>query len=43
MNKEMMLEAVDIVRTVSDHQRGLKRIVGRLLNRLNYLYYKILR
>lgn len=43
MNKEMMLEAVDLIRTVSDHQQGFKRIIGRLLNRLNYMYYKRLR
>lgn len=42
-DKEMMLEAVDIIRTVSDHQSGLKRIIGRFLNRLNYYYYKTLR
>lgn len=42
-DKEMMLEAVDIIRTVSDHQRGLKKIIGRLLNKVSYMYYKILR
>lgn len=42
MDKEMMLEAADIIRTVSDHQRGLKKIIGRLLNKINYYYYKII-
>ena len=39
-DKDMMLEATDITRTVAEHQRGLRRLVGRLLNRLNYIYYK---
>lgn len=39
-DKEMMLEAVDIIRTVSDHQRGLKRLIGKILNKLNHYYYK---
>ena len=40
MDKEMMLEATDIIRTVADHQKGFKRIIGRLLNRLNYFYFR---
>lgn len=40
MDREMMLEAVDIIRTVVSHQRSLKRILGQLLNKLNYIYYK---
>lgn len=42
-DKDMMLEAVDIIRTVSDHQRGLKRVIGRLINKISYMYYKKLR
>lgn len=40
MTKEMMLEAVDIIRSVSDKQRGLKRVIGSLLNKIAYIYYK---
>ncbi len=43
MDKEMMLNAVDIVRTVADHQKGLIKITGKLLNKVNYLYYKLVR
>lgn len=39
-DKDMMLESVDIIRSVSDHQRGFKRFIGRLLNKINYIYYK---
>ena len=39
-DKDMMLESVDILRTVAGHQRGLKRIVGQLLNKVSYFYYK---
>lgn len=42
MNKEMMLEATDIIRTVSDHQKGFKKVIGRLLNKISYCYYKII-
>lgn len=38
MDKEMMLEAVDIIRTVWQRQRGFKRVIGKLLNRFNYMY-----
>jgi len=40
LDKEMMLEAVDIVRSIKDHQRGFKKIIGKWLNKLNYIYYK---
>ena len=40
MTKEMMLEATDIVRTVAGKQKGFKRKVGRLLNKIMYKYYK---
>lgn len=40
MNKEMMLEATDIVRTVASRQRGFKRLIGQVVNRLCYYYYK---
>lgn len=39
-DKDMMLEAVDIIRTVAGHQKGFKRLVGQLLNRLSFIYYK---
>lgn len=42
MDKEMMLEATDIIRTVSGHQKGIKRFIGRLLNKVSYYYYKSL-
>ena len=41
-DKDMMLESVDIIRTVSDHQRGFRKILGVLLNRVSYLYYKLI-
>jgi hypothetical protein len=40
MDKEMMLEAVDIIRTVASRQKGFKRRIGKALNRLCYVYYK---
>lgn len=36
----MMIEAVDIIRTVSDKQKGIKRLLGKTLNKLAYYYYK---
>lgn len=39
-NKNMMLEATDIIRTVADGQKGLKKTIGKLLNKVCYLYYK---
>lgn len=39
----MMLEATDIIRTVKDHQKGLKKLLGTLLNKLNYKYYKMIK
>ena len=42
MDKEMMLEAVDIIRTVSDRSKGTKKLIGRILNKLNYLYWRLL-
>ncbi|WP_346884354.1 hypothetical protein [Clostridium sp. UBA4395] len=42
MDKEMMLNAVDIVRSVSDHQKGFKKILGRFINKINYIYYKMI-
>jgi len=39
-DKDMMLESVDIIRSVTDHQRGFKKIIGVLLNRVSYLYYR---
>ncbi|WP_409229069.1 hypothetical protein [Gudongella sp. SC589] len=41
-DKDMMLESVDIIRTVSDHQTGFRKILGVLLNRVSYLYYKLI-
>lgn len=40
MDKEMALEATDIIRTVAGKQKGFKRIIGKLLNKICYLYYK---
>lgn len=42
LDKEMMLEATDIIRTVTDHQRGIKRLIGKVINNLVYCYYKTL-
>ena len=42
MDKDMMLEATDIVRSVADHQRGYKRVLARLINKICWMYYKIL-
>ena len=39
-DKGMMIEATDIVRTVAGHQKGFKKKLGQLLNKLCYLYYK---
>ena len=39
-DKEMVLEATDIIRSVANHQKGLRKIVGRWLNKILYLYYK---
>ena len=39
MDKDMMLEATDIVRTVASRQKGLKRFVGKILNLLCGSYY----
>lgn len=41
-DKEMMLESVDIIRSVAEHQQGLKKLIGRLLNKINYIYYKLI-
>lgn len=42
VDKEMMLEATDIIRTVSGNQKGFKRLLGKVLNKLAYYYYKTL-
>lgn len=42
-DKDMMLEAVDIIRTVAGHQKGFKKMLGQLLNKVNYIYYKRIR
>lgn len=42
-DKDMMLEAVDIIRTVAGKQKGLRRIIGKLLNKTTYKYYKWIR
>lgn len=42
IDKYMMLNAVDIVRTISEHNKGFKKVMGKILNRINYLYYKLL-
>ena len=42
MDKGMMLEATDIIRTVSTRQRGFKRLVGQLINKIYYIYYKLM-
>jgi len=42
MDKQMMLEAVDIIRTVADRQRGFKRLIGKALNKIAYAYYKVI-
>lgn len=39
-DKEMMLEATDIIRTVAGKQKGYKRFLGNVLNKLAYKYYK---
>lgn len=39
-DKDMMLESVDIIRTIAGHQSGFKRIIGKLINKVNYYYYK---
>lgn len=39
-DKEMMLEATDIIRTVVDHQIGIRKVIGKVLNKLAYRYYK---
>lgn len=39
-DKDMALEATDIIRTVAGHQRGFKRIIGQLLNKMLYWYHK---
>lgn len=40
MDKEMLIESIDIIRTVTDHQQGLRKIIGKLLNKILYKYYK---
>ena len=40
MDKEMMLESIDIIRTVTDHQQGIRKTIGKLLNKILYKYYK---
>lgn len=40
MNKEMLLESIDIIRTVADHQQGLRKLIGKLLNKILYKYYE---
>ena len=40
MDREMMLEAVDIIRTVADRQKRFRKIIGKFLNKINYFYYK---
>lgn len=40
MDKEMMLEATDLIRTVSGNQKGIKKAVGRLLNKICYIYHR---
>jgi len=42
-NKEMMLEAVDIAKTVAGKQKGFKKLIGKMLNKINYYYYKTLK
>ena len=39
-DKDMALEATDIIRTVAGHQNGIKKVIGKLLNKVNYIYYK---
>ena len=39
-DKEMVLYATDIIRSVSGHQTGLKKVIGKWLNKLLYKYYK---
>jgi len=39
-DKEMVLAVTDIIRCVSNHQKGLRKIVGKWLNKILYLYYK---
>ena len=39
MDKEMMEEATDIVRTVATRQKGLKKFIGKILNLLCGGYY----
>ena len=42
-DKDMMLLATDIIRTTAEHQTGLKRIIGRILNKLNFMYYGVIK
>jgi len=39
-DKEMVLEATDIIRSVLSHQKGIKKTIGKWLNKILYLYYK---
>lgn len=40
---DMMFNVVDIVRIVADEQKGIKRIIGKILNRACWKYYKLIR
>lgn len=39
-DKEAVLIATDLIRTVSEHQTGIKRFIGKVLNKIIYAYYK---
>jgi len=39
-DKEMMLLAIDVIRTISEHQTGIRQFVGKILNKITYMYYK---
>ena len=41
-DKEAALIATDIIRTISDRTTGIKKVIGKILNKLNYMYYKLL-
>ena len=39
-DKDMALEAADIIRTVAGNQKGIKKAAGRLLNKICYIYHR---
>lgn len=39
-DKEAVLLAADLIRTVTDNQTGIKKLLGKMLNKVIYIYYK---